>query len=204
MIGWLWPVVSFPGPQCLFYKMVMGQSPKKALPAPSWPVPPTAAAKGVVRPVGAPPPAAPPPPPPSCTFSQAPRAGAGSPHPSVAPGEPAGSSPPAWSRAWGRVARERPASREAGRRETARRQGAIRRRPAGGPSPAGGMTEAALKHPAWRGRRGAPSSLRPPPQSHPCSSRRNGTAPPACRVSWGWWGAVRGSKERCQWGGGQG
>lgn len=202
MLGWLWPVVSFPGPQCLFYKMVMGQSPKKALPAPSWPVPPRAAAKGVVRPVGAPPPAAPPAPPPSCTFSQAPRAGAGRPHPSVAPGEPAGSSPPAWSRAWGRVARERPASREAGRRETARRQGAIRRRPAGGPSPAGGMTEAALKHPAWGGRRGAPSSLRPPPQSHPCSSRRSRT--PACRLSWGWWGAVRGSKERCQWGGGQG
>lgn len=153
----------FPGPQGLFYKMGMGPSPKKALRAPSWPVPPTAfwgATAGgpalshtLPGPGGSARLAAP--------TQRRPRGARREQPASVEPGGGAG---------------ERPASREAGRRETARRQGAIRRRPAGGPSPAPGMTEAALKHPAAGGR-GLGRGL-PPPGSHPWSSRWSSLAVP--------------------------
>lgn len=46
MTGQLGPSL---GPKCVFYKMGTGQSPTKVLLAPSWSVPPTSAAKGVVR-----------------------------------------------------------------------------------------------------------------------------------------------------------
>lgn len=124
------------GPKYLFYKMGMGQSPKKPLPAPSWPVPPTSAAKGAFRaslPAQRPlhPSAAPSPIP-----SPGPR-GWGQAGPlallwdTATPALPSGSPKgPARQRGAGRAGagggRGRPARGR--RRETARRQGAIKRR----------------------------------------------------------------------------
>ena len=121
----------------------MGQSPKKPLPAPSWPVPPTSAAKGAFR---------------ASLPAQRPLHPAAAPSPIPSPGP----------RGWGQAGppallcgtpppqlcprgaqRDRPASVEPGagagggrgrpargrQRETARRQGAIKRRLRGRPLP---------------------------------------------------------------------
>lgn len=181
----------FPGPEGLFYKMGMGPSPKKALRAPSWPVPPTAfwgaTAGGPAL---------------SHTLP-GPGGSAGRPHPSVAPGQPAGSSPPAWSRAGGR-GRGRPAGRPGGRAagdsaETGRDKAAARGRPLPGrlddrsrPQTSGGGRG------GWGG--GAPLLGLTP-------EVRDGAAlPPHCQQAFlgGGERGVLGSRERCQWGAGQG